>query len=533
MKNMGGVVVTACGVKSLDITSGERVYRNLNVSRLVEIALARREGMLTNNGALCVQTGKYTGRSPDDKFIVDGPVVHDKIDWGPINRPFPSEKFNQLYNRLMDYLKGKELFVFDGFVGAHSGYRMALRVINELAWQNIFVHQLFIRPTKEELSAHKPEFTVIAAPGFQAVPETDGTRSEAFVIVNFEQRLIIIGGTHYAGEIKKSVFSVFNYLLPGMDILPMHCSANTDQYGNNALFFGLSGTGKTTLSSDTTRLLIGDDEHGWCADGVFNFEAGCYAKCIHLTEKNEPQIWNAIRFGAVLENVVVDPETRVVDFDSDTLTENTRAAYPVNFIPASVFPGIGGHPRAIIFLTADAFGVLPPLAKLTPGQAMYYFLSGYTSKLAGTERGVNEPWPTFSACFGAPFLPRHPLVYAEMLGERIARHKSQVYLVNTGWSGGPYGVGQRMNLALTRAIVNAVLNGDLNDVEFKPHAIFKILMPEYCPGIPEKVLNPQKTWQDPAAYVQAAEDLAGRFKENFAKFNGISREIACTGPGTT
>ncbi|MDN5347130.1 MAG: phosphoenolpyruvate carboxykinase [Clostridia bacterium] len=519
------------GLEELGISQPGKIYYNLPVARLIEMALARGEGILTPSGALNVRTGKYTGRSPKDKFIVDTPGVHEKIAWGSVNRPISKEKFDRLYARLTAYLQRRDLFIFDGFCGADPRYRLSIRVINEFAWQNLFARQLFLRPTPEELESHLPEFTVISAPGFRATPELDGTRSEAFIILNFEKRVVIIGGTSYAGEIKKSMFTAMNYLLPQKGVLPMHCSANVGRDGGVALFFGLSGTGKTTLSADPDRFLIGDDEHGWTDDGIFNLEGGCYAKCIRLSRENEPQIWEAIRFGAVLENVVVDPETRVVDFDSDTLTENTRAAYPVDFIPGAVIPGVGGHPKTIIFLTADAFGVLPPIAKLTPEQAMYHFLSGYTSKLAGTERGITEPEATFSACFGAPFLPLPPTVYAQMLGERIQRHRTKIYLVNTGWSGGAYGVGHRINLKFTRAMVRAALDGSLEKVEYRPHPVFKILMPVSCPGVPAEILDPRQTWEDKEAYDRAAWELAGRFCRNFARFEGIQQEVIEAGPG--
>uniref|UniRef100_UPI000C259A1B phosphoenolpyruvate carboxykinase (ATP) n=1 Tax=Mycobacteroides abscessus TaxID=36809 RepID=UPI000C259A1B len=422
---------------------------NLSVPQLVEAAVQRGEAMLTASGALRAETGKYTGRSPKDKFIVDEPSVHDDIAWGSVNQPISAAAFDKLYQDVLEYLNGKDLFVFDGFAGANETYRLPIRVINEYAWHNLFVHQLFVRPTAEELKTHVPGFTVISAPGFEANTALHGTNSETFIIVSFSKKMVLIGGSKYAGEMKKSIFSVMNYLLPQQQVFPMHCSANVGEQGDVALFFGLSGTGKTTLSADPNRRLIGDDEHGWSDLGVFNIEGGCYAKTINLTEEKEPQIWNAIKFGSVLENVVLDEETRIPDYDNGSLTENTRAAYPVDFIPGAMIPGEAGHPKVIVFLTADAFGVLPPISKLTKEQAMYHFLSGYTSKLAGTERGVTEPEATFSTCFGAPFLPLQPSVYAEMLGEKISKHNAQVYLVNTGWSGGPYGIGKRMNLAYT------------------------------------------------------------------------------------
>ncbi|WP_422448455.1 phosphoenolpyruvate carboxykinase (ATP) [Thermoanaerobacterium sp. DL9XJH110] len=507
----------------------KQVYRNLPVSRLVEEALKRKEGVLTESGAFNVYTGKYTGRSPNDKFIVDEPSVHDDI-WWDNNKPFPVEKFENLLNRLKAYLQNREVFVFDGFVGADPRFRLPIRVINEYAYQNLFAHQLFIRPTEEELKTHEPGFTVICAPGFKADPKMDGTASEAFIIISFEKKLVIIGGSQYAGEIKKSVFSVMNYLMPRAGVLSMHCSANMGRDRSTALFFGLSGTGKTTLSADPERFLIGDDEHGWSDEGIFNFEGGCYAKCINLSEEKEPQIYNAIKFGAVLENVVYDEETRKLNYDSDKITENTRAAYPVDFIPGAVIPGVGGHPKTVVFLTADAFGVLPPIAKLSKEQAMYYFISGYTSKLAGTERGITEPQATFSSCFGAPFLPLSPMVYAGLLGEKIQKHSAGVFLVNTGWTGGPYGVGRRMDLKYTRAMIKAALNGELENVSYERDPIFGLMIPKTCPDVPENILNPRNTWQDKNAYDETARKLASSFAKNIGKFSGIAPEVLAAGP---
>lgn len=518
------------GLEKLGIINTKKVYRNLPVPRLMEMALARGEGILAANGALSVNTGKYTGRSPGDRFFVDTSSVHDTINWGSSNQPFSIKTFEKLYSRLMAYLQGRDLYIFDGFAGADPAYRLPIRVINQFAWQNLFIRQLLVRPTAAELVEHDPQFTVICAPGFQAVPEQDGTRSEAFVIINFDCRLIIIGGSCYAGEMKKSIFTALNYLLPDRGICPMHCSANMGPEGDTALFFGLSGTGKTTLSADPERYLIGDDEHGWTERGIFNFEGGCYAKCIKLSLEHEPQIWNAIRFGSVLENVVIDADSRIVDYNSDALTENTRAAYPIDFIPNAVIPGVGGHPRTVIFLTADAFGVMPPIAKLTPEQAMYHFLSGYTSKLAGTERGVTDPEATFSTCFGAPFVPRSPLIYANLLGERIARHKANVYLVNTGWIGGPYGVGRRMSIKHTRALVTAALNGGLEKMNYTTEPIFGLLRPESCPGVPAEVLNSRCTWSNPEEYDVLARRLARLFKDNFAMFKDVPEKIRVAGP---
>ena len=520
----------SCELKKLSIINPEACYRNLSPAELVEFALKRGEGKLSNTGAFVVKTGKYTGRSPDDKFVVDSPAVHDDIAWGKINVPMTEEVFNRIYDKMVAYLQNRELFIFDGFAGADPKYRMGFRVINEMASQNLFIHQLLIRPTEEELKNFSEDFTIIAAPGFKCIPEVDGTHSEAAILVNYEKRLVLIAGSQYSGEIKKSVFSVMNYFLPKKNVFPMHCSANLGKDGDTALFFGLSGTGKTTLSADPDRILIGDDEHGWSDDGVFNFEGGCYAKCINLSEENEPQIWNAIRFGSLVENVVMDDETREFDFDDGSLTENTRVGYPVDFIPNAAIPGVGNQPKTVIFLTADAFGVLPPIAKLDKNMAMYHFVSGYTSKLAGTERGITEPQTTFSTCFGAPFLPLDPSVYAEMLGKKVEETDANVYLINTGWSGGPYGVGKRMSIKYTRAMVTAALTGALENVKFDLDPIFNVYIPTECPNVPAEVLNPRNTWADKDAYDKAAKDLAARFVKNFTKYDHMSKEIVEAGP---
>lgn len=509
---------------------GTKVHRNLTIGKLVENALRNEGATLTDTGALSVSTGKYTGRSPGDRFIVDTPEVHDKIDWGKVNVPIAPEAFDRLYDRITGYLKEKDVFVFDGFVGADKEYRMPIRVVNEYAFQNLFAQQLFIKPKAGELEGFEPEFTVIAAPGCVADPKSDGTNSEAFIILNLSKKVVIIGGSKYCGEIKKSIFTVMNYILPFKGVMPMHCSANIGEKGDVALFFGLSGTGKTTLSADPTRRLIGDDEHGWTGRGVFNFEGGCYAKCIRLSKENEPQIWNAIKFGTVLENVVVDPVTGVPDYDSEQFTENTRAGYPVLYIDNAVEEGVGGNPSTVVFLTADATGVLPPVAKLSKEAAMYHFMAGYTSKLAGTERGIVEPTATFSTCFGAPFMPLSPQTYAKLLGEKIDKNNAKVYLVNTGWSGGPYGVGKRMKLPYTRAMVNAAIAGELDKVEYELDPIFKVSIPKECPGVPSEVLNPKNTWTDKAAYDAAAKKLAKDFAENFKKFKGVSEDIVNAGP---
>ncbi|MEH7389042.1 phosphoenolpyruvate carboxykinase (ATP) [Bacillus sp. JJ1503] len=512
--------------KLTELLKGNNIQVQLSVPQLVEKVLNRKEGSLTSTGAVCATTGKYTGRSPKDKYIVEEASTKDKVDWGKVNQPISEEAFSNLYDKVLNYLQEKdEVFVFNGFAGADKKHRLPIQVINEYAWHNLFAHQLFIRPTAEDLLDHQAEFTVISAPNFKADPAVDGTASETFIIVSFERRIVLIGGTEYAGEIKKSIFSVMNYLLPENGILPMHCSANVGLEGDVALFFGLSGTGKTTLSADPNRRLIGDDEHGWSPNGVFNIEGGCYAKTIGLTREKEPQIFDAIRFGSVLENVVINSDSRVADYDDNSLTENTRAAYPLQAIDNIVDPSIAGHPNTIVFLTADAFGVLPPIAKLSKEQAMYHFLSGYTSKLAGTERGITSPQATFSTCFGSPFLPLPATEYAEMLGKKIDEHNAKVFLVNTGWTGGEYGVGNRMKLSFTRAMVQSALEGELNNVETIKDEIFGLEIPLHVPGVPDEVLQPSKTWADEAAYEAKAKELASQFRENFKKFSNVPAEI--------
>ena len=517
-------------VESLGIIAPKAVYRNLTPAELTERAVARGEGSLSDTGALVVTTGKYTGRSPNDRFVVDTPSIHDDIDWGKVNVPISPERFEQIYGKMMAYLQGREIFIFDGFAGADEQYHLPVRVVNELASQNMFIHQLLVRPTEEQLRDFVPGFTIIAAPGFKCIPERDGVNSEAAILVNFDKKMVLIAGSQYAGEIKKSIFSVMNYVLPKQGLFTMHCSANIGKDGDSALFFGLSGTGKTTLSADPNRKLIGDDEHAWSDKGIFNIEGGCYAKCINLSQENEPQIWNAIKFGALVENVVMDPETRTLDFDDGSLTENTRVGYPVTYIPDCVIPGVGGHPKTVVFLTADAFGVLPPISKLDKNQAMYHFVSGYTSKLAGTERGITEPVTTFSTCFGAPFLPLDPSVYAEMLGRNIDKHKVNVYLVNTGWCGHKAGDGKRMSLKYTRAMVTAALNGDLEKVAYESDPYFNVSVPTSCPGVPDEVLSPRKMWKDEAEYEKTAKDLAARFVKNFQKYTHMPKSIVDAGP---
>ena len=506
-------------------------YWNLGAANLIEAALQRGEGALATDGAFVVRTGQFTGRSPKDKFIVRDASTESTVNWGAVNQPMSEAHFEALYERMLAFWKGHDVFVQDCFAGADPAYSLPIRTIAQRAWHSLFGRQLFRRPDPAQLAVHKPEFTLFFAPEFKANPATEGTRTDTAIVVNFARKLIIIAGTEYAGEMKKSVFSILNHLLTFKDVLPMHCSANVGADQRVALFFGLSGTGKTTLSADPTRRLIGDDEHGWSSSGVFNFEGGCYAKCIKLSKEKEPQIWNAIRFGTVLENVVMDPVTRIVDFNAQEYTENTRAAYPVEFIDNAVLSGVGGHPSHVLLLTADAFGVLPPISRLTPDQAMYHFLSGYTAKLAGTERGLGaEPSATFSACFADPFLPRHPQVYAKMLGEKLARHNVNCYLVNTGWVGGAYGVGERMNLKYTRAMVNAAIAGDLDDVPVEQHPVFRVLVPKSVPGVPSELLDARSQWKDVAAYDRAAEQLSARFRKNFERFGSMAPEIAAAAP---
>jgi phosphoenolpyruvate carboxykinase (ATP) len=502
------------------LTEGLNAHRNLSTAQLVETAIARGEGRLAANGALVAMTGRRTGRSPRDKFTVEDEQSRERVHWGKVNQPFPQDKFDALLERVLQHMAERDLYVMDLAAGADPSYRLPIQMICEYAWHALFVKDLFVRPTAEELAQHVPEFTVIAAPEFEAIPERDGVRSATFILTDFTKKIVLIGGTKYAGEMKKSIFGVMNYLLPERNVFPMHCSANIGAGGDTALFFGLSGTGKTTLSADPERRLIGDDEHGWSPDGVFNFEGGCYAKCVDLTVEKEPQIYNAIRFGSVLENVVLDPTTGEPDYSDIRFTENTRAAYPIDFIANAVIPGVGGHPKNVLFLAADAFGVLPPIARLTPDQAMYHFLSGYTAKLAGTEAGLgSEPVPEFSTCFGSPFLPLAPRVYAEMLGRRLREHSAQCWLVNTGWTGGAFGVGRRMSLAHTRAIVHAALDGRLAQAEFTTEPAFGLSIPAACPGVPSELLNPRNAWADKAAYDAQAKLLASKFVENFKKFD--------------
>ncbi len=515
------------GLEKLGIINAAAVYRNLTPAQLTEHALRRGEGKLSNTGALVVKTGKYTGRSANDKFIVDSEGVHDEIAWGKVNKPMSQECFDALYSKVIAYLQNKEIFIFDGFAGADPKYTKSFRIVNELASQNMFIHQLLRRPSAEELENFSEDYTVIAAPGFKCIPEIDGTRSEAAIVIDYEKKVIIIVGSRYAGEIKKSVFSTMNYILPKEGVFPMHCSANIGVDGDSAVFFGLSGTGKTTLSADPNRKLIGDDEHGWSDDGVFNIEGGCYAKCINLSAENEPDIYNAIKFGALVENVVMDDETREFDFDDDSLAVNSRVGYPVEYINNAEMSGQGGIPKTVIFLTADAFGVLPPISKLSNEQAMYYFVSGFTSKLAGTEIGVKEPVPTFSTCFGEPFLPLDPAKYAAMLKEKVEKTGASVYLVNTGWNG----TGERTKLKYTRAMVTAALTGELLKSDFVEDPYFGVSVPTTCPGVPDELLIPAKTWADQNAYKEAAAKLSAMFVKNFSeKYSHMPDEIVNAGP---
>jgi phosphoenolpyruvate carboxykinase (ATP) len=494
---------------------------NLSTPGLYEKIVSRGEGLIAHLGPVVVRTGAYTGRSPRDKFIVYEPSSADHIAWGDQNRPIAPEKFDLLHSRLLAYLQGREIFVQDCYAGAEPRFRIPIRVITTEAWQNLFARNLFIQiKDQEALANHHPEFTIISAPNFHAVPEMDGTNSEAFIIVNFAKKMIIIGGTSYGGEIKKSVFTILNYYLPQKEALSMHCSANVGPRGNTALFFGLSGTGKTSLSADPTRKLIGDDEHGWWDGGVFNFEGGCYAKVIRLNPKAEPEIYECTRkFGTILENVGIDLVTRRLDLNDDSLTENTRAAYPLTHLKNIVRSGLGGQPRNIFMLTCDAFGVLPPIARLTPEQAAYHFLSGYTAKVAGTERGMgNEPQVTFSTCFGAPFMALPAEVYARLFRDMVDRHKVNCWLVNTGWTGGPFGVGHRIDIAYSRALLRAAMDGALDASPFHKDAAFGLMVPDTCPDVPETVLHPRNTWADPAAYDQTARDLIARFRQNFSQY---------------
>jgi len=492
-------------------------WHNLSPAELYEHAIRNGEASLVASGALTAETGRHTGRSPKDKFFVEEPGSADKIWWFPGNQPIAPESFDRLLQKMVEYISEHQVYVQDLFACADPNYRLNVRVVTQFAWHSVFAHNLFIRPGLEQRANFEPDFTVISLPDVKADPARDGTRTETFILVNFARRMVLIGGTQYAGEIKKSIFTALNYLMPERGAMPMHCSANIGRDGDVALFFGLSGTGKTTLSSDPTRRLIGDDEHGWSDDGIFNFEGGCYAKTIRISREAEPEIYAATnRFGAILENVPFDPDTRIPDFDDESLTENTRSAYPIDFIPDVELSGRGGHPSNVLFLSADAFGVLPAVARLDEEQLRFFFLSGYTAKVAGTERGVTEPEPTFSTCFAAPFLVLPAETYAAMLQDRVKRHGAQVWMLNTGWVGGAYGVGERISIAHTRAIVRAVVEGRLRDVETRPDPVFGVHVPVTVPGVPSAVLDPRGSWPDPGAYERQARRLKAMFEENFA-----------------
>ena len=520
--------------KSISLTSygikNAIVKYQLSPEDLQNETLGKNQGKVTHNGVLAVNTGEFTGRSPKDRFIVKDDITKDKVWWGNINIPFSTDMFDSLYDKVTAYLSEKEVFVRDSFACADENYRLNIRLINEYPWSNMFAYNMFLRPTEEELDGFDPEWLVVNAPGFKADPLVDGTRQHNFAILNFTKKIALIGGTGYTGEIKKGIFSALNFILPiDKNAMPMHCSANVGKDGETAIFFGLSGTGKTTLSADPERKLIGDDEHGWTAENtVFNFEGGCYAKTIDLSEENEPDIYNAIIPGAILENIIMN-ENGEVDYSDVSITQNTRVSYPIEHIDNIQVPSIGHNPKNIFFLTADAFGVLPPISKLTPGQAAYHFISGYTAKVAGTEEGINEPTPSFSACFGAPFMPLHPTKYAEMLSEKMKEANVNVWLINTGWTGGPYGVGKRMKLKYTRAMITAALDGKLKDVTFEMHPIFGLGVPQNCPNVASEVLNPRQTWEDKNAYDSKAKQLAVSFKENFAKFEEYANDEILSG----
>jgi len=503
---------------------------NLPPAELITKAIKNGEGVLTDTGALMCDTGKFTGRAPKDRYIVKDATTENTVWWGDINVPFEAEKFDKLYNKLVTQMRDKELYIRDAFAGADPNHRLRVRVIDTQAWHNLFCYNMFIRPTEEELADFEPDFTVITDPDFFADPAIDGTRNKNFAIINMEKRVIIVGGTGYTGETKKGIFGVLNFLLPEKEnILSMHCSANMGEEGDTAIFFGLSGTGKTTLSADPDRYLIGDDEHGWTDDGIFNFEGGCYAKVIDLSKEKEPQIWDAVKFGAILENTRFIPGANTVDYANRSVTENTRVSYPIHHIPNAIEPSVGNKPKNIFFLTCDAYGVLPPISKLTKGQAMYHFISGYTAKVAGTEAGVTEPQSVFSACFGAPFMPLHPTRYAELLGQKMIEQDVNIWLINTGWSGGPYGQGSRTRLPYTRAMITAALNGELDNVEYTEDPIFGLRIPVSVPGAPTDILVPRNTWADKEAYDKKAEGLAREFAENFRQFEEYANEEIMSG----
>jgi phosphoenolpyruvate carboxykinase (ATP) len=517
----------------LGLRNTENIHYQLTPDELVQDTIRIGDGVLNDTGALVINTGKFTGRAPKDKFIIKDEITSDTVNWNEFNTPMEPKYFDIIFKKVIDYIERlPEIWVRDCYACADPRYRLNIRVINEKPWNNLFAYNMFLRPTEEELENFEPEWTVFSAPGLQIDPQECGTRQGNAAVVSFKHKMILINGSGYTGEIKKGIFTILNYILPQQkNVLSMHCSANMGQGGDTAVFFGLSGTGKTTLSADPNRKLIGDDEHGWTSDNIFNFEGGCYAKTINLTEEKEPEIFNAIRPGALVENVMFHPGTNRINFDDASITENTRVSYPLHFISNAQEPSIGNLPKNIFFLTCDAFGVLPPISKLTPGQAMYQFISGYTAKVAGTELGVTEPKPTFSACFGAPFLPLHPGRYASMLGEKMKENKVNVWMVNTGWTGGAYGEGHRMKLKYTRAMITAALDGKLDNAEFQPDPVFGVAIPQSCPGVPAETLTPRNTWNDKKAYDKQASHLASLFVKNFEKYSdGVSEEIRAAAP---
>lgn len=533
--NQQGIYNADHDISIIGINKLENAYWNLSPAELVEHTIKSEQGILADNGALVVNTGEFTGRAPKDRFIVKDNRTEGVVDWGDVNKPFSPDAFDRLYNKVIKYIEGRSLYIRDAYACADPENRLNVRVITEYPWQNLFANNLFLRPEVSELKTFVPNWHVVSIPSFKAVSEIDETRQHNFAIINFTKHLILIGGTAYTGEIKKGIFSVLNFLMPhDRNILSMHCSANVGPDGDTAVFFGLSGTGKTTLSADPERRLIGDDEHGWDNTKVFNFEGGCYAKVINLSPEGEPQIYNAIKFGALLENIRFYPGSRNVDFANREITENTRVAYPLDFIENAIEPSLADVPKNIFFLTCDAFGVLPPISKLTPGQAMYHFISGYTAKVAGTEAGITEPQTTFSACFGAPFLPLHPTKYAEMLGRKMQQNQVDIWLINTGWTGGPYGVGSRMKLKYTRATISAAICGDLSKVDYYVDPVFGLKIPVSCPNVPSEILNPRSTWQDVNAYDKKAAELAFKFVRNFEKYaEKASDEILASAPATS
>jgi len=509
----------------------QEAFWNLTQSELIEESIGNGEGHLADTGALTVATGKFTGRAPKDKFVVEDEITKDTVWWGNVNQPISERHFDQIYNKMIGYLEERKVYIRDMYAGADKTHRLRVRFINTFAWHNLFCYNMFLQPAQYKLEEFEPNFTVVCCPNFTANPDTDGVNQENFAIVNFSKRMILIGGTEYSGEMKKGIFSVLNFTLPTEDnVLSMHCSANmATDHTNTAIFFGLSGTGKTTLSADPRRLLIGDDEHGWTDKNVFNFEGGCYAKVIDLSEEKEPDIWNAIKYGAIIENTVFKERTREIDYHDSSITENTRVSYPIDHIRNAIEPSIGGIPKNIFFLTCDAFGIIPPIQRLSKGQAMYHFISGYTSKVAGTEAGITEPEPVFSACFGAPFLPLHPTKYAEMLGKKMEEHDVKIWLINTGWTGGEYGVGERIKLKYTRAMITAALDGKLDHVGYRNHSIFGAEIPLTCPNVPSEILSPRETWKNDTAFYKKANELATRFIDNFKKYEAFANEEIMSG----